>query len=527
VSGPKRDVVVIGGGANGLAAAARLARAGLDVELIEQAPELGGQGRLHEFAPGFKASPCGSDPGWLPEKVARELGINRLDPVSADPGLTVAAAPGSFLALPRDPARAAEAIRPHSAADAAKWPAFTARLRALAGFLEALYVSPAPDVSASSLRELLPLLGLARRYRALGRTDMIEFLRTLPLSVWELLDDWFESPTLKAGVAAGGILDHAQGPRSGGTGFVLLHHLVGAPLGSVRGRIPWRGGHAAFTRAAEATLRRRSVSIRTGVAIRRIEVRDDAVASVTLDSGEEIPARAVLSTAAPAQTLLGLVDPMWLDPDFLLAVSNIRHRGCTAMVLYALDAVPQFAGLAGGALAGVVTLSPSLTDLERAADAAKYGEVSVAPHVEISVPTLMWPDQAPASRHVMVARVQYAPYRLAGGATWDAPRAEALAERVTSRVEAFSPGFRSRIVHRTVWSPADLERNFGFREGASSQGELGLDQILFMRPVAGWGSHATPLPGLYLGGAGSHPGPGILGGAGLLAAQRVLGDLRR
>ena len=522
------DVVVIGAGANGLVAAARLGQAGLRTLLIEREEGLGGQGRLVELAPGFRAAPLGLDPGWAPAAIARALRLDGLERHGADTALTVVIEPGSLLTLSRDAGKASEAIRTYSPNDAGKWPAFTTLLSKLAGFLEVLYQTPAPDVSASSPGDLLPMLGLLRKFRALGRRDMIEFLRTLPLSVWELLDDWFEHAPLKAAVAAGGVQDHRQGPRSGGTGFVLLHHLVGAPAGSVRGRPPWRAGPAAFTEAAARAAKRLGVTVRTGAEVSRIDVRNDRVAGVVLKNGEEIAAGAVLSTADPATTLLDWVDPVWLDPEFLHAVGNIRHRGCTGVVTYALEALPELPGLASKeALAGLVSLTPSLTSLERAADAAKYGRVSESPHVELTVPTLLWPDLAPAGKHVLVARAQWAPYRLRDGATWDATRRDALAESVTAAIEAAAPCFQSRIAHRTAWSPLDLEERYGLREGAPSQGELGLDQILFMRPVPGWGRHATPISGLYLGGAGTHPGPGILGGPGWLAAQRLLQDRGR
>ncbi len=516
------DVIVIGGGANGLVASCLLGKAGRRVLMLERSESLGGQGSVAEFAPGFRAAPLGIDPGWVPPKIAYACGLTGLETVAADTALTVATEPGAFLTLSRDAARAAAAIGAYSKSDAAKWPTFTAQLRNLAGFLEVLYQVPAPDVDVGSLGELLPLLRLGMKFRALGRRDMIEFLRTLPLSAWELLDDWFACGPLKAAVAAGGIQDVQQGPRSGGTGFVLLHHLVGTAAGSVRGRVPWRSGPAAFTEAAASAAQRFGVTVRTAASVSRIQVQDDAVKGVVLQSGEEIAAAAVLSTADPARTLLEWIDPVWLDPEFVRAVGNIRHRGCTAFVLYALDGLPEFPGLAGSdALSGLITLTSDLVALERAADAAKYGAVSERPHVELTVPTLLWPALAPAGRHVAIARVPYAPYRLRDG-SWDDARRDALAASVTSAIEAIAPSFRSRVLHRAVWSPPDLEARFGLREGASSQGELGLDQILFMRPVPGWGRHATPISGLYLGGCGTHPGPGILGGSGWLAAERLL-----
>jgi len=520
------DAIVIGAGANGLVAATVLARSGLEVALLERAEVPGGQGRAVEFAPGFRAAPLGLDPGWLPPSVARAAGLERLERANSDGALSVGLEPGRFLTLARDAGRAAEAIRPHSAADAAKWPAFTARLAAIAGFLGVLYQVPAPDVDAQAPGELLGLLDIGRKFRALGRTHMVELLRTLPMSVWELLDDWFECGPLKAAVAAGGILDHQQGPRSGGTGFVLLHHLVGAPTGSVRGRLPWRDGPEAFTEAAVRAARAAGVTIRTGAEVARIRVANDAVAGVTLANGEELASRAVVSTADPARTLLDWVDPVWLDPDFLHAVRNVRHRGCTAFVLYALEGPPDLRGLGQEALGGIVSLTADLVTMERAADAAKYGEVSGAPHVELSVPTLSQRGLAPEGRHVVVARAQYAPYRLRAGDGWTAAGREALADAVSAAIERYAPGFGSRAMHRVVWSPPDLEQRFGLHEGAASQGELALDQILFMRPVAGYGRHATPIAGLYLGGVGTHPGPGILGGAGHLAAQRLVRDRR-
>lgn len=520
---PRYDAIVIGGGANGLTAAALLGQAGRRVLLLEQGEAAGGDGRLHQFAPGFRAPVPGCDLGWLPPRVARAVGLGGLERVAPDYALAVAG-PDPLL-LPRNPAEAAAGLRGRSASDAARWPEFVARLHRLAGFLGEVYQLPAPDIDTSALGELLPLAGLARKFRGLGRSDMIEFLRIMPMAVQELADDWFETGALRAGLAAGGVLDICQGPRSGGTTFVLLHHLIGAPAGAVRNRGWWRSGPDAFLNAVAAAARAATVEVRTGVRVARILVRDDAVSGVALTDGTELAAPMVLSTADPAATLLGLVDPVWFDPEFLLAVRNIKFRGSASFLLFALDGLPARRDLPEPALVGPVSLTPDAGALERAFDAAKYGTVAPHPHVEIAVPSLAWPGLAPEGRHVMVARVQWTPHALRDG-SWDDAGRGALADQVTRQIGEALPGFADRVLHRETLTPADLERRFGLTGGAITQGELTLDQILFMRPVPGWGRHRMPVRGLYLAGAGTHPGPGVLGGPGWLAARRALADER-
>jgi phytoene dehydrogenase-like protein len=517
------DAIVIGAGVNGLVAAVTLARAGKRVTVLESADAIGGMGRTMDVAPGFRVAPVEPDGGWLPPEMAREIGLTGVTTVQPEVPLSVAAGPGDFLSLSRDPAAASAAIRRRSAPDAERWPAFVDLVHELAGFLGVLYQRPAPDIGAGGLGELAAMAGLGRRLRALGGDRMVDLLRVLPMPVQELLDDRFESGLLKAAVGAGGVQGICQGPRSGGTSFVLLHHLVGAPRGVIRGRGHWSRGPEDLAIALGGAARGRGVTIRTGARVDRILVRDDRVTGVALAGGDELAAPLVLSTASPARTLLGLVDPVWLDPELLLAVRNIRYRGVESRVIFALDAMPEFPGLAdpSRALAGVVSLTPSLEALERAFDAAKYGLASEAPAVEVTVPSIAAPALAPDGKHVMVARVQYTPYSLRDG-VWDEARAAALGDRVQSAVAAVAPGFADRILRRVVLTPADLEARFGLMEGATSHGELGLDQILFMRPVAGLGRHATPLAGLYLAGAGTHPGPGIAGGAGWLAARRAV-----
>ena len=518
------DAIVIGGGSNGLVAATALAQGGQRVLLLERADRTGGKARVIEFAPGFHAPSLGLDAGWLPPTVARGIGLATPPMDEPDIAITVAAGDREFLRLARDPARAAEEIRRRSPRDASRWVAFAMRIGKLARFLESLYQLPAPDIDTRSIGEMPALLGLARKFRALGRADMTELLRVMPMPVQDLLDDELESAILKAAVGAGAVRDLRQGPRSGGTSFGLLHHLVGAPSGSLRARGAWRDRPDAFVVAVEAAARKAGVTIRCASPVAHIVVRDDSVKGVALAGGEEINAPIVLSTADPAVTF-GLVEPVWLDPEFLHAVRNIRYRGCTAVAHYALDRLPTVPGLdePEKALAGIVSLTPSLDSLERAADAAKYGAIPDSPHIEITVPTLRWPSLAPAGKHVLVARVQYAPYQLSGGHVWDWSSAGTLATTVTAAIERVVPLGQSRI---SLMSPRDIADQYALTQGGITHGELLLDQIMFMRPVAGWGRYATPIDGLYLGGSGAHPGPGVLGGAGWLAARRVLADAK-
>jgi phytoene dehydrogenase-like protein len=502
------DAIVIGAGANGLVAAVTLARGGKRVVVLERASAIGGLHRLVEVAPGF-TSPLSIEGSWIPPGVAKTVGLGRLAMTPPAAGVGVATPDGS-LSLPRDLAAAQSAIRKLSTRDADRWPALVSRLHRLAGFLGSLYEAPPPDVSSTSLSELASLAGVGRRLRALGRADMTELLRVLPMSIEDFLDDELESDLLKAALAPGAVRVIRQGPKSGGTTFVLLHYLIGAPSGSVRAHAWPTASPSAAIDAVVATAKKRGVEIRMNAEVARITAKDDAVSGVVLANGDELSAPLVLSTADPRRTLLEMVDTVWLDPELMRDVSNIKFRGCTAFVHYALDGLPAPAGTD---LSSVVSLSPTIESIERAYDSVKYGERSASPHIEIGVPTLRWPSLAPEGKHVLVARVQYVPSY--------SPDA-ALADDVTRSIERMLPGFGGLVRGVRTTLPATLASEYGLSEGAITGGEITLDQILFMRPVAGWARYRMPLSGLFLGGMGCHPGPGIFGGAGWLAARAAL-----
>ncbi|HXF95525.1 MAG TPA: NAD(P)/FAD-dependent oxidoreductase, partial [Gemmatimonadales bacterium] len=447
--------------------------------------------------------------GWVPPRIARDLGLGRhgLEVRQPDPWVAAPLPQGGRLELSTHVGRAAEALARVSPADARRWPEFCARMHRLAGFLERLYASPPPLPTGTGPGEWLRLAGLGRRFRALGRTGMWDLLRVPPMSVWELLDDWFESDVLKGLLGAGAVTGICRGPRSGGTGFLLLHRQVGSPAGVFRppavGGPNGSGAEGVFARAARA----RGVEIRHQARVVRVVVREDRVGGVVLESGEELAAPIVLSSADPRRTFLELVDADALEPEFLHAVGHIRFRGVAARIALLLEGPPPFETLC---------LAPGLEYLERAYDAAKYGRVSERPWIEARAA-----GRDPAGRHRVMVHVQYAPYRLRDGG-WDQARREALGDLAVGLLGERAPELPPRIVGREVSTPADLEARYGLTEGSWDHGELGLDQILFMRPVPGWAHYRTPVRGLYLCGAGAHPGGGILGGPGRLAAQTAL-----
>lgn len=507
--------VVIGGGADGLVAATVLARSGSSVLLVEARPELGGTLREIEFAPGFRAAPLAPDLGHVDEAVLRATGAILPASVVPDPAV-VALGDGAPLQLRHRLAATAEGLQQHSRQDAAAWPAFSARMHALAGFVAELYRGVPPQIETEGLRDFVTLLRLGRRYRGLGRAGMIDLLRTLPMSLADLLDERFASDRLKGALAALGVAGHCRGPLSGGTALQLLHRQVGAEPGVFGDRLRFPAGAGALIAALADRARAAGVAIEVGAGVRRLIVQEDRVTGLRLASGEEVLCGAVVSSADPYHTLLELLDPVHLDPEFIAAVCNIRYRGVSSFILLALEALPAVPGIEA-LPAGPILIAPSVGYVERAYDASKYGCCPDEPVIELRFPSITQRDLAPAGRHVAVLRVQYTPYRLRDS-DWERSRAP-VAERAIAAVDAHVPGFAARIGQYAVLTPADLEARFGLREGAVSRGELALDQMAFMRPVPAASRYAAPVAGLYLCGAGTHPGHGMTGLSGLLAAR--------
>lgn len=516
------DAIVIGGGHNGLVCAAMLGRAGKRVVVVEAAAELGGAAVSDEFAPGFTVSSCAHILNQLHPEVSRRLNLSRHGLSLSSPDLgTIALAPdGRHLAFK-------SALAPNASGDALSEKDLSSlsrlrrRLLRFAGLLHDFQGRVPPRLGTSSWSDRFGLARLGWAVRRLGRDDMRELLRIAGSNIADVLGDELDSELLKGAIGLDAVLGANLGPRSPNSVFSLFYRLSGR-VGGVAGALALpRGGMGAVTRAMKAAAEAGGVEIRTGSPVKSILVTGDRASGVELESGEIIEAGAVVSNADPKTTFLELLGPRHLDTGFVRRIKNIRGRGTAAKLHLALDGLPEFTGLEGQDLGRRLLIAPSLDYLERAFNPCKYGEYSPAPAMEIIIPSIHDASLAPEGKHVLSAVVQYAPYDLKGG--WETAK-DGFMDRIMETLSAYAPGLADRVVARELLTPPDLEQRYRLPGGHWHHGELALDQLYMMRPVPGAAQYAAPLPGLYLCGAGTHPGGGVMGAAGMNAAAEVIKD---
>ena len=526
------DVVVIGGGHNGLVNAAYLARAGKKVLVVERRHVLGGAAVTEEIIPGFQFSECSYVVSLLRPEIIRELELPRhgLEILPLDGTFTpMSALAGDYLWRVNDHGKTVREIRRHSRVDAEAYEEFAKMMVPVCRFVKPILSMIPPDPTTLNPRELSKLYSLGRRLQQLSSDERYTLIQLMTMSAADFLDQWFETDALKATMSASGIIGTFLGIRSPGTAYVLLHHYMGEIDGAFRTWGFSRGGTGAISNAIASAAREAGAEIRTQAGVSKILVKNGRAAGVALESGEEIPAKLVSSSVDPHLTFERFLEPDELPSEFLEDVRRYKFRGSSGKVNLALGALPDFKCLpgAGAHLRGAISISPSVEYMERAYDDAKYGRFSRRPYIDIVIPSLTDPSVAPPGKHVLSCFVQYAPYKLAPGeGTWDEQR-EKFGDTVVETLAEYAPNLKNIIVGRQVLTPLDLEREFGLTQGNIFQGELSLEQLFFLRPVPGWAYYRTPIPNLYMCGSATHPGGGIMGAPGRIASQVILGEWKR
>lgn len=524
------DALVIGAGHNGLTAAAYLARAGLRTLVLERRPLVGGACVTEELWPGFRVSRAAYVVGLLRPAIIRELSLHAhgLRLLPRDPASFTPLPDGRSLLLGPDLAASCDEIRRFSARDARHFPAYESLLDRTARAFEPLLDVPPPDLVHPRLRDLRPLAGVLRGARRLG-ADLPRALRLLVGAARPILESWFESEPLLATLATDAVIGAWASPSTPGTGYVLFHHVMGETNGS-RGTWAYaKGGMGSISEALADAARASGAEIRTECAVARIAVHDGRAVGVVLDDGAVIEARTVISNADPQRTLLGLLGREELPESLVRELEALDFRSPSLKINAALARLPHFTAKPGNGVGPhhVGTIHVGATDLdalEDSFDAARAGRLPDRPMIELTLPSTLDPGLAPPGRHVASLFVQHVPARLAHS-SWDAA-CDSFADRVFSLVDEVAPGFTDSVLDREVLPPPQLERIFGLTGGNIFHGAMTLDQLLFLRPLPGWSRYRTPIRGLYLCGAGTHPGGGVMGACGRNAAGEVLRDLR-
>lgn len=525
------DAIVIGAGHNGLTAAAYLSRAGLSTLVLERRDIVGGCCVTEEIAPGCRVSTTSYIASMLRPEVISELRLADygLRMVPCDPAIQVPFPDGHVLPWWADRDRAKQEFSKVSVKDAERFAQVDDQLKKLARYLQPFFLEPPPEIDTSSVKGWSDLFRIGKRFRSISNREISQLVSFLTGSLGEFLDQNYETEKMKTMFLANNVYGKHGGPYQPGTAIGLLFHLLSGGEHELQGFYGHvMGGMGSITQALAEAGKKLGVEIRTGMPVAHIDVRNGRARIVVLEDGTELRARMVFSNADPKRTFLGFLDAKDLPEDFLAAVRGIKMQGPCAKVNLVLAEEPRFTGTPASATAlerTFYTLVPSLQFAERCYDIAKFGDIPEELWVDCVVSSNADSSLAPVGKHILTCFVQYVPYHLRQG-TWDENR-ELLGDRVVKKIAEYAPNVANAILARQVLTPLDLERTYGLTEGNIFHGDLRLEQLFFMRPVPGWSQYRTPVDGLYLCGAGAHPGGGVTGAPGRNAAHQALRDWKR
>ena len=522
----KFDAIVIGGGHNGLTAAAYLSRAGKKVLVLERRHVLGGAAVTEEVFPGFKFSVCSYVVSLMKANVMRELMLPRFGLELLPLESTFTPLENDYLLRTADADQTYREIARHSVRDAETYTRFGPRMGQIGMAVRPILETLAPNALRPSFSDLSNIKKLLNHFKTLS-TEQFEYLtKLMTMSSADFLDEWFEFEPLKATMSASGIIGTFMGPRSPGSAYVMLHHYMGDIDGAFRAWGFQRGGTGAVSMAIARSAKHFGAKIITEAPVEKVITKNGRAIGVAMENGDEYKSDIVISGLDPKLSFLKLLEENELPSDFVQSIKNFRIRGSSGKVNLALDGLPDFTCLPGDGhhLRGAISISPSYDHLEQAYDDAKYGNFSQKPFMDIILPSVLDPEMAPPGKHVMSCFVQYAPYDIKGG--WDNNKRDAFGDAVINTLAQYAPNIKELILHRQVLTPADLESTFGLSEGNIFHGELTIQQLFSLRPAVKWADYTTPIKNYFQCGSGTHPGGGITGSPGEMAAKKILGILK-
>ena len=520
----KYDAIIIGGGHNGLTAAAYLARAGKDVLVLERRYVLGGAAVTEEVFPGFKFSVCSYVVSLLKANIIRELMLPKFGLELLPLESTFTPLDNDYLMRTADRDETYREMYRHSPRDAETYSRFGPLMGQIGMAVRPILETIPPNAIRPSFPDLSAMKKLLNHFKTLSSEQFEYLTKLMTMSSADFLDEWFEFEPLKATMSASGIIGTFMGPRSPGSAYVMLHHYMGDIDGAFRAWGFQRGGTGAVSMAIARSAEYFGAKIMTEAPVEKVIVNNGRAIGVALENGDEYKADKVISALDPKLSFLKMVDETDLPNDFVTDIKNFRIRGSSGKVNLALDSLPEFTCLPGNGphLRGAISISPDFDYIEKAYDDAKYGNFSEVPYIDIIIPSVLDPEMAPPGKHVMSCFVQYAPYNINGG--WDDQKREDFGDAVINALARFAPNIKDIILHRQVLTPADIESTFGLTEGNIFHGELTLQQLFALRPAVKWANYKTPITNYYQCGSGTHPGGGITGSPGEMAAKKIIKD---